>query len=120
MFFCAQEPGCRGADEERECRESGGEAECGEAWAGEVEEARHGEGVIADVAVGEEVAYVGDEGDVAGCTEAVSEGDDDGYAEEGEGGVGCGDPAAGDGVFGVFGGVGVFGAGEGGSDEDQE
>ena len=76
----------------------------------------HGEGVVADAAVGEEVADVGDEGEVAGGPEAVGEGESDGDAEDGEGGVGEGDPAAGGFVFGV----GVFGAGEGGGDEDQE
>ena len=42
--------------------------------AGEVEEVGHGEGVVADAAVGEEVADVGDEGVVAGGPEAVGEG----------------------------------------------
>ncbi len=45
--------------------------------AGEVEEVRHREGVVADVAVGEEVADVGDEGEMAGAPEAVAEGDGD-------------------------------------------
>ena len=56
---------------------------------------RHGEGVVADAAVGEQIADVGDEGEVAGAPEAEAEGDGDGEAEDGEGGVGDGDPAAG-------------------------
>ena len=91
----AQEPCCGGADEEGEGGEDGGKAQGGEAGAGEVEEGGHGEGVVADAAVGEEVADVGDEGDVAGGPEAVGEGEGDGDAEDGEGGVGDGDPAAG-------------------------
>jgi hypothetical protein len=79
----------------------GGEAQGGEAGAGEVEEVRHGEGVVADAAMGEEVADVGDEREVAGGPEAVGEGDGDGEAEDGEGGVGDGDPAAGGAVEGV-------------------
>ncbi len=54
--------------------EGGGKSEGGEAGAGEVEEVRHGEGVVADAAVGEEVADVGDEREVAGGPEAVGEG----------------------------------------------
>ena len=69
--------------------------------AGEVEEVRHGERVVADAAMGEEVADVGDEGEMARGPEAVGEGDGDGEADDGEGGVGEGDPAAGGFVFGV-------------------
>ena len=48
----------------------------------------HGEGVVSYAAVGEEVADVGDEGEVARGPEAVGEGDGDGDADDGEGGVG--------------------------------
>ncbi len=63
-----EEPGDGGADEEGNEGERGGKAEGGEGGAGEVEEVRHGEGVVADVAVGEEIADVGDEGEVAAKT----------------------------------------------------
>ena len=88
-----------GAEEPRYCRteaecqscERGGKAQSGEAGAGEVEEARHGEGVVADAAVGEEVSDVGHEGEVARCPETVGECDCDGDAEDGEDGVSRGD-----------------------------
>ena len=51
------------------------QAKRGEAGTGEVEEVGHGEGVVAYAAVGEEVADVGNEGDVAGGPEAVGEGE---------------------------------------------
>ena len=76
------------AEAEGERGERGGKAQGGEAGAGEVEECGHGEGVVADAAMGEEVADVGDEGEMAGGPEAVDEGDGDGDAEDGEGGVG--------------------------------
>jgi hypothetical protein len=77
---------------------------------------RHREGVVADVAVGEEVADVGNEGEMAGAPEAVGEGDGDADSDDGEGGVGEGDPTAG----GVALGEGVFGVGEGCGDEDKD
>ena len=98
--FCAQQPCDGGTDGEGDGGECGGQAQRGEAGAGEVEEVRHGEGVVADAAVGEEIADVGDEGEVAGAPEAVGEGDGGGDADDGEGGVGEGDPAAGGCVFG--------------------
>ena len=61
----AQEP-CGGrTDGEGDGCEGGGEPECSEAGAGEVEEVRHGEGVVAYAAMGEEITDVGDEGEVA-------------------------------------------------------
>ena len=95
-----EDPGDGGADEEGDEGERGGEAQGGEGVAGEVEEVRHGEGVVADVAVGEELADVGDEGEVAGGPEAVGEGGGDGEAEEGVGGEGEGEGAAEGGVVG--------------------
>ena len=116
VAFGAEEPGDGGAKGKGEGGKGGGESERGEAGAGEIEEVRHGEGVVAYAAVGEEVADVGDEGEVAGGPEAKEERDGDGKADDGEGGVGDGDPAAGGAVFRV----GGFGAGEGCGDEDEE
>src|SRR5271156_1064583 len=112
----AEEPRCGRAKSEGEHGKARGEPEGGEAWTGEVEEGGHGEGVVADTAMGEEIADVGDEGEMAGGPEAVGEGERDGDAEGGEGGVGRGDPTTCGTVFGV----GVLGTGEGGGDEDQE
>ena len=103
-----EEPGDGRADEEGDEGERGGEAQGGEGVAGEVEEVRHGEGVVADVAMGEEFADVGDEGEMAGGPEAVGEGCGDGEAEGGVGGEGEGEGAAEGGVEGV-----AFDGGEG-------
>ncbi len=58
----AEQPGDGRAEGEGEGGEGGGQAQGGEGGAGEVEEVRHGEGVVADAAMGEEVADVGDKG----------------------------------------------------------
>ena len=97
--LCAEGPCCCRADEKRKGCEDSGESEGCEAGACEVEERGHGEGIVADAAVGEEIADVRHEGDVAGGPEAVGEGEGDGEAEDSEGGVGGGDPAAGGFVF---------------------
>ncbi len=118
--FGPKEPCCGRADEKGEGSEDSGEAKGGKAGAGEVEESRHGEGIVADAAVGEQVADVGNEGDVARGPEAIGEGERDGDAEDGEGGMGCGDPAAGEFCLRVCSGEGLLRAFEGGGDEDEE
>jgi len=112
----AEEPRYCWAKAECECCESGGKAERGEAGAGEVEETGHGEGVVADAAAGEEIADVGHEGEVTRCPETVGECDSDGDAQDGEDGVCSGDQTA----RGWVEGEGLFGAGEGCGEEDQE
>ena len=57
----AEHPGDGGSEGEGGEGERGGQAQRGEAGAGEVEEAGHGERVVADAAMGEQVADVGDE-----------------------------------------------------------
>ena len=112
----AEGPGHCGANGEGREGERGGKAEGGEAGAGEVEERGHGEGVVADAAMGEEVADVWDEGEMARGVEAVGEGRGNRETDEGECGVGKGDPAA----RGFRCVVCVFGAGEGCGEEHQE
>ena len=63
--LAAEGPGDGGADGEGGEGERGGKTEGGEAGAGEVEERGHGEGVVADAAMGEEVSDVWDEGEMA-------------------------------------------------------
>ena len=72
------------ADGEGERGERGGEPKGGEGWAGEVEEVRHRERVVADAAMCEERTDVRNEGEMAGGPEAVGERGGDGEAEDGE------------------------------------
>ena len=66
--------------------------------------------------MGEDVADVGDEGEVAGAPEAEEEGEGDRQADDGEGGVGSDDGAAEGWVLGV----GALGVGEGCGGEEQQ
>src|SRR5215472_9403368 len=77
---CAQDPCGERADGEGEGGERGGESKSGEGLAGEVEEMRHGERVVADAAVREEGADVWNEGKVTRGPEAVGERGGDGEA----------------------------------------
>ena len=104
--------GCQG----KQC----GQTQRGEAGAGEVEERGHGEGVVADAAMGEEVVNVGERGEVARGPEAEGQGCGDGDAEERESGVGEGDPAVGGFGFGVGAGAGDLGTREGRGDQHQQ
>ena len=102
----AEEPRCGRAKQKRDGGEGGGKAKSGKAGVGEIEERGHGEGVVADAAMGEEVADVGDERKMTGGPEAVCEGEGDGETEDSERGVGDGYPAAGGGLaisFQLFG-----------------
>ena len=87
----AEEPRDRWTEAECQRCKRGGKTESGEAGAGEVEEAGHREGVVADAAVGEKVADVRHEGEVARCPEAVGECDCDRNAQDGEDAVSSGD-----------------------------
>ena len=66
LALAAQHPAHGRAEQQGDGGQPGGEAERGEGGAGEVEEVRHREGVVADGAVGEEGADVGHEGEGAG------------------------------------------------------
>ena len=112
----AKSPGDGWAEAKSQEGEDGGEAEGGEGLAGQVEQMRGGEGVVADGAVGEEVADVWNEGEVAGVPEAVGQGGGDQCSENGEGGVGEADVAA----AGFVDRVGLLGAGDGGAGEEED
>src|ERR1700733_3632642 len=116
MALAAKYPGEGGTEGEGQGCERGGETQGSEAGAGEIEEMGHGERVVSYAAMGEEVADVGDEGEAAGAPETVGQGDGDGEADDGKGGVADDYPAAGRLVFVVE----ALGAHEGGAEEDEE
>ena len=70
----AQQPADGRADEQRDGRQCRGQAQRGEGWPGEVEEVRHGERVAAHVAMRQQCADVGDEGQVARLPQVPSRG----------------------------------------------
>ena len=111
----AEKPSDGRAGKESYGGKRGWETQCREAGTGEVEDAGHGEGVVAYAPVGEDIADVGNEGQVAGAPEAVDQRDGNGHAEDGEGGVGDGDPASRGGVEGE----GLLGVGEGDGKENE-
>ena len=116
----AQEPGDCRPDAEGGKGEERRETQRGEAGAGEVEERGHGKGIVADAAMGEEIVDVGERGEVARGPQAEGQGRGDGDAEDGERGVGEGEPAAGGSRFGVAAGISAFGARERCGDEHQQ
>ncbi len=85
MFAAETEyPTCGRADEERYCGENRGQAKRGERWAGEIEEVRHGEGVVADVAVSEQRSDIRNEGKISRLPQAPAQGDGGENAGDGE------------------------------------
>ena len=114
--FGAKNPRDGGPEGAGDSSQRGGKAQSGEAGTGEVEEVRHGEGVVAYVAMGEEVADVGDVREVAGAPEAVGEGDGCGEADEVKVAWATVIQRRARFVFGV----GALRAGEGGGEEYQE
>ena len=115
--LCAQQPRDGRAEAKAMAASAAGRRSAAKLGIGEVEEVRHGEGVVADVAMGEEVADVGDEGEVARAPEAV-----------GESVTAMARPRTVKAAWAkviqrredLSVGEGVFGAGERGGDEDQE
>ena len=88
----AKTPGGDGSEQEGEGGEDRGQAQGGEGWAGEVEEMRHGEGVVAHAAMRHERADVGDEGQMTRLPQSPGEQDRGGNANDHEEDLRAGEP----------------------------
>src|SRR5882757_2629609 len=93
---------------ESKCGERGRKTQRGEAGTGEVEEVRHRECVVADAAMGEHLADVGNEGQAARAPQAVDERRCSCEPYNRVGGVGKNNPAARRNVMVVY----AFGTGK--------
>ena len=87
MPLSAKHPADGRPDEQRDGGQGGGQAQRGERGAGEVEEVGHRERVVAHVAMGQQGADVGDEGQVARVPKSPAEGGGGEHADDREDGL---------------------------------
>ena len=124
LLLQAQQPAGGGADEQSDGGEDGGQAQRGKRGAGEVEEVGHGERVVANGAMRQQGADVGDIGQIARDPESPGEGGGGEHADDGEGGLRAGEPGGGEqgvlpGGAPVRGAAVFFDAGHDAGDEDE-